>query len=425
MSPKQFFFFLASLRLSCIRNFSHMAGNQLNLADVPPFKASNWINVGKKYPKKNTPYEVLWAKEELLEIPTTARQRLPPPTLPVADFIQVKLPQQSAEIIMSKTKFWFSCDEPSTNPVTLTTRPIPPESFLEKLEQDLGQAWFDGARSIIDKRFNNATDRLPFWVIGFWKALAGLVQKQERWKTSLRWLETEEKATTDPGTIQAIHNARMASEVLPCDVLLLGNHRSIDLAKFLSREWLWDQHIDMLMHGLADQVAADQDLKKKVVIAPIQFSIQITATSKSKTYTIDTATLLCRYQKHLKENDIEKLYFPVNINEIHWIAGLINFEKKEISFGKFLFNYTHAVPNNAIGDPMVPPDGKITLPPGFLQSLEKWLRTVSACQFKYTGNTMVHGRQHDSFSCGIILANTVLAGATGAPIWDTRQSISE
>jgi hypothetical protein len=60
---------------------------------------------------------------------------------------------------MTKPQTWFSHDKPSTVDITvLKSRPIPPKDFLDKLEKDIGQAWFDGAKSVIDMRFNNSVD---------------------------------------------------------------------------------------------------------------------------------------------------------------------------------------------------------------------------------------------------------------------------
>lgn len=308
----------------------------INLADTPPFIASQWINVGKKYPTKNTPYEVAWAKEDLLKIPTNALQQLPATTLPVADFIQAKLPQQSAEIITTKAKIWFSPDEAHTNISMLLTRPIPPSPFLIKLEAELGQAWFDGARSIVDPRFNNSTDRLPFWAIKFWKELEYLLDKQDTWRNSHQWLEREKKKTTDPLTLQAIHDAQEMMKVLPWNTTMVGNHKTLELAAFFSGKWFGDGHIDMMMRDLAEQVEADPLLKGKVIIAPLQFSeqIKIAAKKNTKVYNRETAMLLYRYMKHIKENGTERLYFPIHIRGNHWIACCVNFKTRDIAFGE-------------------------------------------------------------------------------------------
>ena len=155
-----------------------MGDSLLDLAAVPSFIKSEWIGIGKKYPTTDTPLEVVWARAELLKIPETQAGHLPSPNIPITQFLHIQFPPQSSEIITVKPQAWFSNDTPTTNIGFLMKRPIPPRQFLLKLEGAMGQAWFDGAKSILDTRFNNSQDRLPLWVISFWKTIADMVAKQ-------------------------------------------------------------------------------------------------------------------------------------------------------------------------------------------------------------------------------------------------------
>ena len=58
----------------------------LNLVNVPPFIKNRWIRAGKQYPKDNTPYEVLWAREDKLKIPELHINHLRAQSIPVAQF---------------------------------------------------------------------------------------------------------------------------------------------------------------------------------------------------------------------------------------------------------------------------------------------------------------------------------------------------
>jgi hypothetical protein len=57
---------------------------------------------------------------------------------------------------MHTTAGAFSKEEPNEELTCLKTRSIPPNDWLEMLEKDLGQAWFNGSRSIKDKQFKNS-----------------------------------------------------------------------------------------------------------------------------------------------------------------------------------------------------------------------------------------------------------------------------
>lgn len=50
--------------------------------------------------------------------------------------------------------------------------PIPNDDFLDKLNDDTGQAWLDGARSIIDQRFNDGRDRLLLCAVTYWREMS-------------------------------------------------------------------------------------------------------------------------------------------------------------------------------------------------------------------------------------------------------------
>ena len=144
----------------------------LDLDNVPPFIEKDWIKAGKQYPKGNTPYKVLWAREDRLTIPELHLKHLPAQNLPIAQFLKHELPPQSAEIITTKAQSCFHPDIPITDIKALLKRPIPPVTFLHDLEKEFGQAWFDGARSIVDHRFNNSMERFPLWVLTVWKKLS-------------------------------------------------------------------------------------------------------------------------------------------------------------------------------------------------------------------------------------------------------------
>jgi hypothetical protein len=316
-----------------------MGDNILNLDAVPFFVESEWIGIGKQYPTTNTPYEVEWAREKLLKIPDAEVAHLPSPNLPVTQFLQVNLPPQSSEIITVKAQAWFSHEKPTTDIAILMSRPVPPQNFLLNLEGTIGQAWFDGTKSIIDTRFNNGMDRLPFWVITFWKTMAKMVEKQTIWKRCCKWLDSEEAKTKDTTTIKAICAARQLTTSIGWNQTLPYSRQTVttlDLTSLLSTAWLSDEHIDMMMQELSDQVASDPELARRVIIAPLAFSAKLKhmALIKHDPYSKKNAPLLCRYEKHVKENGIEALYFPVHVGGNHWIAGHLNFKEGFISFGQ-------------------------------------------------------------------------------------------
>ena len=155
----------------------------IDMVNTTVFKESEWIGANKEY--RDVPTHVSDAKRDRLSVPHSYEGSFPSPDLPVTDFLALRLPHVSNGIITTKLQLWFSNSEPMTNPDCLVTREIPSPKFLKRLDEAFGQAWFDGAKSIVDPRFNESQDRLPLWTLGFWKRMVSLVQSQAKWAESL------------------------------------------------------------------------------------------------------------------------------------------------------------------------------------------------------------------------------------------------
>ncbi|KAJ7211943.1 hypothetical protein C8J57DRAFT_1256490 [Mycena rebaudengoi] len=115
-------------------------------ADDPPFDPAVWIS----HILRPETLALRCMRLSPLELPDKERKRLiPGPNVPIAEFLGIWLPKKSSALIFSKTKAWFSTDAPTTSIDCLLSRPILPREFLDDLQKDAGQAWFDGSKSII------------------------------------------------------------------------------------------------------------------------------------------------------------------------------------------------------------------------------------------------------------------------------------
>jgi hypothetical protein len=115
------------------------------------FVESEWIGQGKLYNVAEIPEHVSDEKAKLLSIPAAFEAFIPPDDMPMVQFLTLKLPAQSSEFIPVKVKKCFSKQPPQADVRdTLTSRPIPSQETLRQLEDAVGQAWFDGAKSIVE-----------------------------------------------------------------------------------------------------------------------------------------------------------------------------------------------------------------------------------------------------------------------------------
>jgi hypothetical protein len=111
-----------------------------------------------------------------------------------------------------------------------------------------------------------------------------------------------------------------------------GGTSTMDLAEFLSTVWLRTTNVDIMMEDLANRVAADPDLADKVLVAPMTFSQAILGRKKGDD---GKHPLLRRYEHEIKDEGKESIIFPVNLGNLHWNTGEMDFNKKTIGFGKW------------------------------------------------------------------------------------------
>ncbi|KAF8220904.1 hypothetical protein L208DRAFT_1519981 [Tricholoma matsutake] len=117
-----------------------------------PFNATEWIMCERKY--KDVPLAVVDERFCLLRVPTEVQAMLPDSNLPIVEFVKVKLVGQSSSLNTFQMKMWFSQDDPSKNThetyVQICQWHIPSTGLLNQLDNSFGQAWFNGAHSLVD-----------------------------------------------------------------------------------------------------------------------------------------------------------------------------------------------------------------------------------------------------------------------------------
>ncbi|KAJ7433925.1 hypothetical protein B0H11DRAFT_1758325 [Mycena galericulata] len=376
--------------------------------DPPPFTPEVFIGQQKKFPSGDAddPQSrgARAALAQVLAVPNDITHQ-PHADLPIAEFVALELPEQSRAFVLTKPRAWYSPDLPTTDIACLMSRPIPPMDFLANLEKEAGQAWFDGCQSILDPRYNDGCDRFPLWVVTFWKDMGSLWRAQWTWQTSVGWvdgqLQKEDLAECDR---EALTVTKGLFETMGWNTKIWGDWTHLDLAKILSWQWLSDDHIDMLMTDLSSRVAADPELAKTVLVAPLAFS-EALKRAANKNYTKEDAPLLARYEAHIKKYGFKRLYFPNHINKNHWIAGRIDFDRKLIGTGQLIFQRRSRPPSELI------------------TGTKRWAKSqFGGKDFTYQGDSMDHGEQRDTSSCGIITPNTIAADIFCDEIWEQEHA---
>ncbi|KAL1751197.1 hypothetical protein FB107DRAFT_222515 [Schizophyllum commune] len=380
----------------------------LELSDVEPteiFDPSKFIGVGQTYPDSNVPDFISAEKKKLLDIPSSfIASHVPPGSTPVVDFVKLPIPRQSFEFTPVRVTDMFSSDSPNVDTKVLMTRTIPRVETLRALSTALGQAWFDGKKSIIDWRFNDGRDRLPFWAISFWYLIADVSKKQAAWKRGLEWVNGLRVAVEDDVTCGRAEEAFAELSVLGWDIrnpFLNGATTSAVLADFLGVAWLSDEHINM-MFRLSDRVKSDPTLRDRVLVRGLDFSNPIADSlgdnGKGWEHHGSLKSFVVNFT--MVENQYELIVFPVHVGGSHWITGCINLKENFITYARDL-----------------------APPMRFLKQLQAFLQNSPLRRkMSISMDALPHGIQSDSYSCGICAENTAAHAIFGSdtPLWIQR-----
>ncbi|KAK0234595.1 hypothetical protein EDD85DRAFT_844630 [Armillaria nabsnona] len=160
----------------------------------PSWVENEWINAGKKY--IDVPEPVTRERERLLQIPAAYHSVLPPNDLAVTQFLQLSLPKLCQKTSIS-LQLGFSDDEPDDlhNPETLYDITIPSADALRQLEKDFGQAWFDGSKSVMDKR-DGLSRRHPFWILKYFEHMQQTCMAFSDWVDAVKWLKKSSESSS-------------------------------------------------------------------------------------------------------------------------------------------------------------------------------------------------------------------------------------
>ncbi|TDL15221.1 hypothetical protein BD410DRAFT_809111 [Rickenella mellea] len=361
--------------------------DSLSEDDNPPHEwhAKDWIGCGKTNPG-------------LLSVPEPYLSIIPDRRLAVQDLLRLKLPSQSAAFTLEKAETCFSTATPGTDLTNLAHCQIPPKPFLASLETAFGQAWLDGKKSIKDPWHKGV--KLPLWMITFWQEMALVIQLKAQWREADEWLA---KPCVGP-ELEAADSARQLLQSLEFGAPLRtsnSNTRTDSLTLLLSDRWFNCVLVDMCMAQLAARVRLDVTLSPKVIVASLHLEHRLKLAFKTKTYGKDQQQLLHHYERAIKENGRTRLFFPAHINENHWVPFEVDFERREIQYGDSL---SHAG----------------NKPRQMILALQSWFKERFNGSFTCKGDTLTHGRQQDTLSCGVCMQNTIAHALFGDPIFTHR-----
>ncbi|PBK82284.1 hypothetical protein ARMGADRAFT_1090504 [Armillaria gallica] len=145
---------------------------------------NEWIECGRLY--RNIPHLVMKQRERILRIPAPFKLVLPSSNLSIIEFLDVTLPRLCSTT-HSVLELEFSDDEPDDldDPTTLHGVAIPSLETLNWLEEEFGQEWFNGKKSVRDER----SRRHPFRILTYFYHMRQACIAFKQWEDADRWLK--------------------------------------------------------------------------------------------------------------------------------------------------------------------------------------------------------------------------------------------
>ncbi|CDO77898.1 hypothetical protein BN946_scf184535.g1 [Trametes cinnabarina] len=204
--------------------------------------------------------------------------------------------------------------------------------MLTALHKRSGQAWFDGALSIRDPRFHQGTERFPLRALGLWRELAALVELQKDWEISLSWLTTAIVKAETPESMVLLKEARKHLLGLPWNgPLHIGTCFSTtsELSRLLGRKWLSDSLIDLMVESLTHSMHP----KSNVLIGNLTVMYEACRGERTKDFSKKNTPLLHRIKASVDSQECTQAYFPICMNNNHWIVFHVDFQIEIIEYG--------------------------------------------------------------------------------------------
>jgi hypothetical protein len=102
-----------------------------------------------------------------------------------------------------------------------------------------------------------------------------------------------------------------------------------------SDEWINDTLINMMFSHLSERAEEDTTLDSFVIIETTRFMHDINKATSERDHTKPLTSFLKHLEDRICNENFDTLVFPAHLDEEkHWLAFKIDFEHRELSYGK-------------------------------------------------------------------------------------------
>ena len=330
---------------------------------------------------------------------------LPSTSLPVLQLLEFPTPRVTSTILGITSDASFSFNEATHSSFECCQLPAPPRNFLRQLRASAGQAMLDGKVSI--QHWERRDIFLPFDALGTWDFILEINVTKKAWIDSLHWMEEHHHAIPEEYT------ARIRS--LLCQVPwkdhikgLGSGLTTMEMAAFLSKEWLSDTHIHTMLsitrhlrHDIISSASPCIEIVSPDFTSHLFNSPLLSTTRISPEYTSNAPKSVIRIGDKIRcASSGIRIAAIVYSPENHWACLIIDSKARTIQWG------------DSLGRPM---------PVGGEDRLRAWLLFfLPHIRFLPLQNLSC-ARQTDGYSCGIIAINTLKHNLFGDDPWTSSR----
>ena len=317
--------------------------------------------------------------------------------LSIIDFLQFPLPgiaaaaRESTQSTACQPKTFFSTLFPTImDPKSIQKIPLPPLPILKQLSQDID---LTSTHSIICQHAPSvAGHRFPVWILTYWTEVAQIWPLKEKWASAEEALEMRKnKKTCTDETKRLISQAYDSLTCIPWAGNINGFPGSVPtecLTRYLTNEWLIDEHENQMLHLLECELARSGH-NDGIHIANTFFITRLLRVyrdpNRDDLYSTEKRNAwLRRLGQELATGILKKLVTIVNIDHNHWVSIVIDAPSSRILYG------------DSFSEPIKHEIKAV---------LTWWTNHHTATDFQIHNLHM--SRQKDGYSCGMFAWNAV------------------
>jgi hypothetical protein len=106
---------------------------------------------------------------------------------------------------------------------------------------------------------------------------------------------------------------------------------TLEFIGFLGASWLSDTQIDMMVEVLQNQMKT-KECFKEVLVEPLTFFWELVSVGNKLKEAL-TSRYLLKLVDQIQAGT-PTIWFPINVNDNHWITGRVDFQDQTFAFGE-------------------------------------------------------------------------------------------